>query len=90
MRSRQLARLPPGTSRALSCPGEARPWKLYLAILIVVAFVAAWLLGKFDTYLPDEIKADRLLHRGAWAGMHAPSGSGSATPAAPAKSAGAP
>ena len=37
-------------------PGERRPWKLYAAAA-VLALAFGWYTGRFDRYVPDEIKS---------------------------------
>jgi len=59
------AKLPAGASRTLKDPfGEKRrPWGLYLTLLAIVALAVTWFLGKFDTYLPQAVKAETVFQR---------------------------
>jgi hypothetical protein len=54
-----LAALPRGASRALRDPfaEKRRSWGLYFVVVVLVAMAGAWLLGKFDEYLPSAAKA---------------------------------
>lgn len=49
-----LAALPPGAERLLQDPfGEKkRPWKLYIALVLIAALGLAWAFGLFDAILP--------------------------------------
>lgn len=51
----RLARLPPGASRSVTDPFEEkrRPWKLWLALAVLVALGFAWWIGKLDACLPE-------------------------------------
>jgi hypothetical protein len=51
------AALPPGAERSLEDPyaEKRRPWKLYLALVAILALAAAWYFGKLDDYLPDQL-----------------------------------
>ena len=65
----RLAVLPPGSTRDLRDPFEEkrRPWKLYLALALVLGTALGWYLGKLDGFLPPEGKSTTVL------GVHAPS-----------------
>jgi hypothetical protein len=60
-----VASPPPGASRALRDPFAEKqtPWSFYLLVLVVLGLGLSWLLGKLDTYLPDDAKAATVLHR---------------------------
>jgi hypothetical protein len=63
-----LARLPKGAQRSFDDPfaDKKRPWKLYLAVAILLVQAASWYAGKLDRYLPEPIKSGEVL------GKHAP------------------
>jgi hypothetical protein len=46
--------LPAGSERSLEDPyaEKQRPWKLYIAIIVIVVLGLCWYLGKLDNYLP--------------------------------------
>ncbi len=59
----KVAALPPGTGRILADPyAEKRaPWRLYLAVALVVVPIVAWSLGKLDPYLPERARFSTVL-----------------------------
>ena len=63
-----LAALPKGATRSLDDPfaDKGRPWKLYIFLIILVLTAASWYAGKFDKYLPKQVKSGEVL------GKHAP------------------
>jgi hypothetical protein len=54
-----LAVLPPGAKRSSHDPyaEKGRPWKLYIALVVIAALLIGWYLGKFDRYLPDDLRS---------------------------------
>ncbi|MFO0554392.1 MAG: hypothetical protein U0271_38780 [Polyangiaceae bacterium] len=60
-----LSRLPEGAQRKLNDPYAEKPtpWRRWVVLGVVVLVAGAWFLGKLDTYLPDRVKAARVLHR---------------------------
>ena len=42
---------------------KKKPYKLYLAIAVILALGLTWFLGKADTYLPDRARASTILYR---------------------------
>jgi hypothetical protein len=85
----KVAKLPEGASRVADDPyaDKKTPWKLYLALFVVLFLGVVWLLGKVDAYLPDAAKAGTVLGRGKPAASAAPSAGPSAAAAAPAATA---
>jgi hypothetical protein len=59
----EVAALPPGTALSLKdrYAEETRPWRLYIALAILVVLGGAWYLGKLDLYLPDVISSEHVL-----------------------------
>ena len=51
-----LPQLPAGSERSFEDPyaEKQRPWKLYIAIIIIAVLAWCWYLGKLDNYLPFE------------------------------------
>jgi hypothetical protein len=72
-----LARLPKGASQSFDDPfaDKRRPWKLYVVIVALLVASACWYAGKFDTYLPRQVKSGEVL------GQHAPINSRESKPA---------
>jgi len=72
-----VAILPPGAKRSPYDPyaEKGRPWRLYVALIVIVVLAGAWYLGKLDTLLPDELRTP--LHR-------KPAAAQAAQPTAPA------
>lgn len=68
-----VAALPPGAERSVKDPyaEKRRPWRLYLALLLLLAVGVAWYLGYLDRHLPGHVRS------GAVLGPYAPA----ATPA---------
>jgi len=60
----RVAVLPPGAQRDLADPfaEKKRPWKLYTFLTIVLLLALGWVMGKFDSFLPDACKSSRVLH----------------------------
>jgi hypothetical protein len=60
----RVATLPPGAQRDPFDPfaEKKRPWGLYITLVIVLVLAVVWAFGKFDSFLPDSIKASHLLH----------------------------
>jgi len=79
----ELAKLPPGSQRSMDDPfaDKRRPWKLYIALIVLVVLAGTWYVGKLDAYLPESIQATNVL------GKYAPSNADEtpAPDAAPAK-----
>lgn len=48
-----MAVLPPGSKRSLRDPyaEKKRPWKLYVALVVLIVIAALWFFGKTDPYL---------------------------------------
>jgi hypothetical protein len=63
-----VAALPRGAERTMADPyaEKGRPWHLYLLLLLAVAAVVVWYLGRLDSILPDQARSTRVL------GRHAP------------------
>ncbi|HTJ82024.1 MAG TPA: hypothetical protein VL400_09880, partial [Polyangiaceae bacterium] len=81
-----LRELPDGATRALDDPYAEKqtPWKLYIAIFVVLVLAVAWLVGKLDDYLPEKARAAVILHKpAASATPSAAPPAASAAPAAP-------
>jgi hypothetical protein len=53
----ERAAVPRNAEHSLADPyaEKGRPWKLYLALIAIVALGAAWYFGKLDGYLPDPL-----------------------------------
>ena len=53
-----IAELPPGSSRDLVDPFEEtrRPWKLYLALVVVALLGWQWWADKLDAHLPEPFR----------------------------------
>ncbi len=59
-----LNALPPGSTRTMDDPfaDKQRPWKLYIALIVVAALGISWFYGKLDGLLPiDSIKSTQVL-----------------------------
>jgi hypothetical protein len=76
--------VPPHAERSFSDPyaEKRRPWKLYVALVALVALAAAWYLGKLDRLLPRELTSTEVLGERAPAAKPAPAAPDA--PAAPA------
>ncbi len=63
----QIASLPPGAQRDLVDPfaEKKRPWRTYCVLLVLLLLALAWLLGKFDSVLPDKATSSWILHHKA-------------------------
>ena len=59
----QVAALPRGSKREMRDPfaEKKRPWKLYLALLVIVGLAALWYLGYLDAHLPASVRVQTLL-----------------------------
>jgi hypothetical protein len=59
----KLAVLPQGAKRTLTDPYEqkSRPWRLYLALILIVGAGIAWYLGKADRFLPERARSTSVL-----------------------------
>jgi hypothetical protein len=79
----ERAAVPPGAERSLADPyaEKRRPWKLYVALLVIVALAVAWYLGKLDEYLPDKLTSTTVLGQNAPAAKPAPPAPAPAAPA---------
>src|SRR5262249_13850681 len=57
----QVATLPARYQRDLIDPfaEKKKPWGLYCALLILCLLILGWVLGKFDSFLPDSITSSR-------------------------------
>lgn len=64
----ELAKLPPGSHRAMNDPFADRktPLKLYTTLILIIVLLGSWYVGKLDPYLPQQIRSVTLL------GTHAP------------------
>jgi len=53
-----IAELPPGSTRDLVDPFEEtrRPWKLYLALVVVALLGWQWWADKLDAHLPEPLR----------------------------------
>jgi len=59
----RVAALPPGARNLVDPFAEKkRPWRLYLTLLLLLVLALGWLLGKFDSFLPDKITSAQVLH----------------------------
>ncbi len=60
-----LAKLPPGAVRSFRDPfaEKRRPWKFYSFVLLLAVAAFFWLLGKFDSYLPEPARASTIWHQ---------------------------
>ncbi|MBS1122521.1 MAG: hypothetical protein H6Q90_4749 [Deltaproteobacteria bacterium] len=76
-----LPKLPKDAKRSLHDPfaDKRRPWKLYIALALLVTLAGAWYLGRLDAWLPEEARSTTIL-RGRGAKDPAPP-----APATPAK-----
>ena len=83
----ELPRLPAGAKRSLDDPfaDKRTPWKLYLALVVVLVVFGTWYVGKLDAYLPEAVHSKRVL--GDLAPGAKPVDEPPAKPAAPAPSA---
>jgi hypothetical protein len=59
----ELAALPPGARRSTDDPyaDRRRPWRFYVAVLVVAVLAFAWYLGKLDRYLPGPVRSTAVL-----------------------------
>ncbi len=82
--------VPPNAERSLTDPyaEKRRPWKLYVAVVAVIALGTAWYLGKLDRLLPRELTSTAVLGERAPAAKPAPAAPApAAAPATPAPAA---
>jgi hypothetical protein len=61
----KVAKLPEGATRTVDDPYAEKPsrWWLWLVLLAVLGLAALWALGKADSFLPESVRASKLLHR---------------------------
>lgn len=59
----KVAVLPEGSTRQLEDPfaEKSRPWGLYIALAVVLAFSVSWFMGKLDRHLPPDATKAMLL-----------------------------
>ena len=69
-----IASLPPGSERVLddAYADKERPWRLYIALGIVLLLALSWYAGKLDSYLPGTAKSVSVLGTNAPAYKPAP------------------
>ena len=82
----KVAKLPEGATHRVQDPFAEKPtrWWLWLVLLAALGLAALWALGRADSFLPESVRASKLLHRPAPA--EAPAATAlPAGPAAPAK-----
>ena len=85
-----LAMLPAGARRAARDPYAERepPWRLYTTLVLVLALVVAWYIGRLDHLLPSAVRSTTVLGDAAPAAQPAhPMVLPEAPPAAPAPAA---
>ena len=60
-----VATLPSGAERSLKDPyaDKRRPWRLYIFLLVLTALGLAWYVGRLDRYLPQSVRAAKVLGR---------------------------
>ncbi len=60
-----VATLPSGAERSLKDPyaDKGRPWRLYIFLLVLTALGLAWYVGRLDRYLPESVRAAKVLGR---------------------------
>jgi hypothetical protein len=58
-----LAHLPKGSKRTLDDPfaDKRTPWKLWLALIVLIVLAGSWFVGKLDPYLPSTFKSVEVL-----------------------------
>ncbi|MEZ4403847.1 MAG: hypothetical protein R3B06_27740 [Kofleriaceae bacterium] len=69
-----LAKLPAGSSQSVDDPyaDKKSPWKLWLALIIVVVAAASWYAGKLDKWLPRSAQSVKVIgksapgYKGSW------------------------
>jgi hypothetical protein len=63
-----LAKKPKGHTQSFDDPfaDKKRPWKLYIALIVLIVLAACWYAGKLDRYVPQQVKSGEVL------GKHAP------------------
>jgi hypothetical protein len=63
----QVAVLPPGAQRDLVDPfaEKKRPWKLYIALGVILLVALLWYIGKLDGFLPKVLKSTSVLKENA-------------------------
>jgi hypothetical protein len=78
-----LAALPPGARRSPVDPyaDKQRPWRLYIALAVLLVLAVTWYLGRIDHYLPERVRSTTVL------GDSAPARANTRPPAAPAPAA---
>ncbi|HMP88921.1 MAG TPA: hypothetical protein PJ991_01905 [Kiritimatiellia bacterium] len=54
----KVAKLPEGAIRTMDDPfaEKKKPWKLYLAIAVLLVLSYLWLIGRLDGYLPESLR----------------------------------
>ena len=60
----RVAVLPPGAQRDPVDPfaEKKRPWKFYTFLVVLLLLALGWVLGKFDSFLPDSVSSSQVLH----------------------------
>jgi hypothetical protein len=58
----RVAALPAGAQRDLVDPfaEKKRPWGLYIFLILILALLVGWALGKFDQFLPDPVTSAKV------------------------------
>jgi len=65
-----MAKLPAGSTRALSDPfaEKTRPWMVYLLLVLLIVGGVAWYVGKLDRWLPEKARSTSVLKHHTEAG----------------------
>ena len=79
--------MPPGAQRDLVDPfaEKKRPWKLYIALAVVLILAISWYLGNLDGILPGKLKSTSVLGANAPAYTPLPAAVSTNAPAATQK-----
>jgi hypothetical protein len=85
-----VAALPPGAKRSAADPyaEKHRPWRLYIALVVVLVLGLTWYFGRLDRYLPLAARSTTVL--GDLAPARAATTPAAATPAPPPPATAAP